>query len=129
MYDSRIDEALDSLPLVPLPVGFTSRVLAKIEHPQMRFRLTFLDLALPAFFTLFTSIIVGAAVWVYTTMDPLWPSRFILFLQLTWLEIRVFPYLPLLGCGAILLSGLGVGLLGLALWILPPRLNRLVSAV
>ena len=44
-------------------------------------------------------------------------------------EIRVFPYLPLLGFGVILLSGLGVGLLGLALWILPPRLNRLVSAV
>ena len=129
MYDSRLDEALDSMPLVPLPEGFASRVIAKIERPQVRFRLTFLDLALPVFFTLFAAIIVGAAVWVYTTMDPLWPPRFILFLQLTWLEIRTFPYLSLLGLGAVLLFGLGVGLLGLALWIIPLRLNLRVNAV
>jgi len=129
MGDSRIDEALDSMPVVPLPEGFTSRVMAKIECPKVRFRLSFLDLALPAFFTLFAATIMGAAVWIYTTMDPLWPPRLILFLQLTWLEIRTFPHLPLLGFGFVLLFGLGVGLLGLALWMVPLHLNQRVSAV
>ena len=129
MDDPRLDEALDSMPLAPLPKGFSRRVLAKIERPQVRFRLTFLDLVLPTFFTLFATIIVGAAVWIYTTMDPLWPPRFILFLQLTWLEIRTFPNLSLLGFGFVLLFGLGVGLLGLVLWMVPLRLNRRDSAV
>jgi hypothetical protein len=117
------------MPLYPLPEGFTLRVMAKIERPQVRFRLTFLDLALPAFFTFFATIIVGAAVWVYSTLDPLWLPRFLLFLQLTWLEIRTFPYLPLVGFGFVLLFGMGVGLLALALWFLPPRLIRRVSVV
>lgn len=129
MYDLRLDEALDSMPLAPLPEGFSRRVMAKIERPQVRFRLTFLDLALPAFFTLFTTIIVGAAVWIYTTLDPLWMPRFILFLQINWLEIRTFPDLPLVGFGAVLLFGLGVGLLALALWFVPLRLIRRVSAI
>jgi len=129
MYDPCVDEALDSMPLAPLPEGFTSRVMAKTERPQVRFRLTFLDLALPAFFTFFATIIVGAAVWIYTTLDPLWMPRFILFLQINWLEIRTFPYLPMLGFGAVLLFGLGVGLLGLALWIVPIRQNHSVSVI
>jgi len=79
MYDPRIDEALDSMPVAALPKGFTSRVMAKVERPQVRFRLTFLDLALPSFFTLFATLIVGTAVWIYTTIDPLWSPRFILF--------------------------------------------------
>ena len=65
MYDPRLDEALDSMPLAPLPKGFSRQVLAKIESPQVRFRLTFLDLALPSFFALFATIIVGAAVSMY----------------------------------------------------------------
>ena len=101
MYDLRLDEALDSMPLAPLPEGFSRQVMAKIERPQVRFRLTFLDLALPAFFTLFTTIIVGAAVWIYTTLDPLWMPRFILYLQLTWLEMRAFPHLSLVGFGFV----------------------------
>lgn len=129
MDDPRLDEALDSMPLALLPKGFSRRVLTKIERPQVRFRLTFLDLSLPAFFTLFATIIVGAFVWIYTTMDPLWPPRFILLLQLTWLEMRTFPYLPLVGFGFILFFGLGVGLLGLALWILPLRHNHPVSII
>ena len=127
MDDPRLDDALDSLPLAPLPRGFSHRVLAKIEHPQVRFRLTFLDLALPVFFTLFAAIIVGAAVWISTTMDPLWLPRFILFLQLTWLEIKTIPYIPVVGFGFVLLFGMGVGLLGLALWLIPQVQIRRVN--
>ena len=129
MNDPRLDEALDSMPLALLPKGFSRRVLTKIERPQVRFRLTFLDLTLPALFTLFATIIVGAAVWIYTTMDPLWPPRFILLLQITWLEVRTFPYLPLVGFGFILFFGLGIGLLGLALWFIPLRKIRRVSII
>ena len=129
MDDPRLDEALDSMPLALLPKGFSRQVLAKIESPQVRFRLTFLDLALPSFFALFATIIVGAAVWIYTTMDPLWPQRFILSLQLTLLEIRIVPYLPLVGFGIVLFFGLGVGLLGLALRILPLRHIRPVNTI
>ncbi len=129
MDDPCLDEALDSMPLARLPKGFSRQVLAKIESPQVRFRLTFLDLALPSFFALFATIIVGAAVWIYTTMDPLWPQRFILSLQLTLLEIRIVPYLPLVGFGVVLFFGLGVGLLGLALMILPLRHIRPVNTI
>lgn len=122
MNDPRLDKALHSMPLVALPEGFTRWVMVKIERPQVRFRLTFLDLALPGFFTLFAALIADAAVWIYSTLDPLWLPRFILYLQLTLLEIRTFPYLPLMGIGTVLVFGMGVGLLGLALWILPPRL-------
>jgi hypothetical protein len=119
MDDPRLDEALDSIPLVALPEGFTGRVLARIEHPQVRFRLTFLDLALPTFFSMFAAIILGAAVWIYTTLDPLWLPRFILFLQLTWLEIKTIPNIPMVGFGFTLFLGFGIGSLGLALWLVP----------
>jgi hypothetical protein len=117
------------MPVAALPKGFTSRVMAKVERPQVRFRLTFLDLALPSFFTLFATLIVGTAVWIYTTIDPLWSPRFILFVQLTWLQMKTIPYLPWLGIGSVLLFGLGVGLLGLGLWILPLRHNHPVSII
>jgi hypothetical protein len=45
MYDHRLDESLESVPIAPLPEGFTRRIMAKIERLQVQFRLAFLDLA------------------------------------------------------------------------------------
>lgn len=129
MFDHRLDEALDRVPLAPLPEGFTRRVMRRIDRPQLRFRFTFLDLALPAFFTFFSTIIVGVSIWVYTTLDPFWSWRFVLFLHLTWLQISNNPYLPLVGFGFVLLFGLGVGSLALALWRLSPWFIRRVSLI
>jgi hypothetical protein len=61
--DRLIDAALSSYPLSPVPPGFTRRVMRevgkfqvrrlKVETNTVRFRLDFLDVALPAFFAFF----------------------------------------------------------------------------
>lgn len=56
-----LDQALTTLPLAPLPAGFTARVMAQIEQPApiapVRFRLDFLDWAVPTFTAVFVIVV------------------------------------------------------------------------
>ena len=75
-YDSIIDAALDSYPLDPVPSGFTRQVMSQIVTRPAPFRLDFLDLALPVFFTFFFMAISGVAVFVYLDLN-------------SWLKIEI----------------------------------------
>jgi len=56
-----LDQALTTLPLAPLPAGFTACVMAQIEQQThmapVRFRLDFLDWALPTFTAVFVLVV------------------------------------------------------------------------
>ena len=72
--DPRIDSAIKSHPIVDLPHGFTDRTITAIreEYPQIRFRLQFIDLALPMFLSLFSMIFLAVCVWGMNRLDHLW---------------------------------------------------------
>ncbi len=56
-----LDQVLTTLPLAPLPEGFTARVMAQIEQQThmapVRFRLDFLDWAVPTFTAVFVLVV------------------------------------------------------------------------
>ncbi|MCL4265450.1 MAG: hypothetical protein KJ069_19705 [Anaerolineae bacterium] len=56
-----LDQVLTTLPLAPLPEGFTARVIAQIEQQThmapVRFRLDFLDWAVPTFTAVFVLVV------------------------------------------------------------------------
>jgi hypothetical protein len=87
--DRLIDAALDSYPLAPLPPRFVRRTMAAIRagspaFPRPKFRLEFLDVALPVFFGFFGVTILGLGLWFVNAINPLW---------LLQLEIRTQWYL------------------------------------
>lgn len=103
--DQKIDTFLNSLPLAPVPGGFSRRLIARLEARKMPFRLEFLDLAVPAFIGLFAGLAFIAAAVMVSQPRPLWLVRLELTLRpLTW-------YLP---------DGLGlaVGILAVLLLII-----------
>ena len=65
----QIDAALESYPQAPLPARFLQRTMQRIRP---RFRLEFLDLALPDFITLFLTTLIGLGFWVVSSLNPLW---------------------------------------------------------
>ena len=71
--DPRIDIAIKSYSLTELPDGFTARVMNTIreEHPQVRFHLQFIDLAIPVFVSLFSLVLLGVCVWGTSQLDSL----------------------------------------------------------
>jgi hypothetical protein len=66
-----IDTAIDTYPLEDLPSGFVSRTMAHIAPPP-RFKLTFTDLALPAFFAIFGAIILASFYWLFQSINAPW---------------------------------------------------------
>lgn len=74
-FDPLLDTAFDSYPLAPLPAGFIRRTMARIQ-PRPRFRLEFLDFALPGFFVCFGTAAIGIAFWLITALNPLWLMQF-----------------------------------------------------
>ncbi len=65
--ETRLDEAINSYPLTPLPPGFAQRVMVEVSRtPQLeaRFRLQFIDLALPAFMTTFGTAVLLTTLWL-----------------------------------------------------------------
>ncbi|MCP4360875.1 MAG: hypothetical protein GY796_22940 [Chloroflexi bacterium] len=62
--DTMIEEALNQAPLEPLPSGFVNQVMAQVQAASPtaappRFRLDFLDWALPLFGSLFALLVLG----------------------------------------------------------------------
>ena len=58
--DSLLDEGLDSLPMVALPAFFVQNTMRQIQ-PVIRFRLQFVDVALPVIGTM----AVGFVYWLF----------------------------------------------------------------
>jgi hypothetical protein len=116
--DPLIDAALDSYPLAPLPPRFIGRTMAGIQAgSRLRFRLDFLDLALPVFFGIFGVTIIGLALWLVNALNPLWLLE--LQIRAEWYaqNLNLFPVgwfaaAAVAGAGVIALTGL---LLALAL--------------
>ena len=74
MDDPRIDEAINSIPLAELPEGFVPRTMDRIanQRKSIRFRFNFIDIALPAFFSIFLLVLLGVGQWVYNQINPRW---------------------------------------------------------
>jgi len=115
--DRRIDAAIDSLPMAPLPADFVARTMARVagaaeisaEAAAARaamapatpvamppaapvaipgFRLRPLDLALPGFLVLLAGATLLVAAWSMGHADPLWSARLKLDAQVTWFSAR-----------------------------------------
>ena len=108
-----IDNAIETYPLEDLPSGFVRRTMAQIEPPP-RFKLTFMDLALPAFFAIFGAIILASFYWLLQSINPSWAMNFgALFSQVAayssmttiiLLVIAIAICLMILACAIMVLS-------------------------
>jgi hypothetical protein len=74
-FDPQIDAAFDTYPLVPLPARFIRRTMVHIQ-PRPRFRLDFLDLALPVFVLIFGITMISLTFWFLNATNPLWLLEF-----------------------------------------------------
>lgn len=117
MFDSdlRIDAALESYPLAPVPPGLVRRTLARLEpRPKIRYRLEFLDLAVPVFFVLFLFLTVWAIFWTLNVVSPYWMLEWAMQLEigrqrLMFEAMRLPAWLPVLAAivGSVSLMGVG----------------------
>lgn len=116
--DPRIEAALESYPITPLPRGFVRRTMAQIEPSSPSFRLDFLDVAIPLFLALFILTMGVIAMLILRTADPLWVLEIQLYLQLLVLRASTLSR-SLIGALIILSAGTAtcVGLLIMGLWI------------
>jgi hypothetical protein len=113
-----IDHTLDTLPVEPLPPGFTPKLIARISRRKPGFRLEFTDIAVPVFLAIFGILLVFCLFWIYSTIDPIWFMRLQLEWQLLRLRVMALPNLNTLVPG--LLVGVGTGLvllLGVVAWL------------
>jgi len=66
-----LDAALDSYPLAPVPAGLVRRALAQIQpRPVVKFRLDFLDFAVPSFLVIFILLTFGVILWTINYLYP-----------------------------------------------------------
>lgn len=104
--DRLIDAALDSYPLVPLPPRFVQRSMAAVRAvSRPRFRLEFLDLALPGFVILFTSTLALLGFWLLNVLQPRW--LLILQVRASWYAQNL-DIVPLGFYGFVVMTGLSV---------------------
>ena len=129
--DPRIDAALESYPLAPLPPGFVRRTIdtlmnqsmSQIAPAQVRFQLEFTDIAIPSFLALFLLAIAGITLFTLNFLDPLWLPR--LQVRLDWLLFYATTSLPLpkLTIAATVAgSGLLLAILSLVVWLDRPSI-------
>lgn len=110
--DALLDNALNQLPLAPLPPGFSQQVMIAIAQsaPAVRFRLHFIDIVLAMFWALILAIIWLVVLWVSGIINPAWlPFETFSFKFST----QMTPYNPLLLIGGSILLLLEVSFLGL----------------
>ena len=99
-YDQMIDTAIESFPLAALPKGFVARTLRQAAQP--RFRLSFVDIAIPLFFSAFGMLAFFLMFWLWTYIDPLWFAELQLRLTLARLYISMEPLGFVIGLGAVM---------------------------
>jgi hypothetical protein len=88
-----------------VPDDFTIRTMALIREsrPQIRFRLQFIDLAVPLFSSLFLLLIFGVGVWGINQFDSHWLDYLIreityfskILPSVTWYGVDVIPFVGL----------------------------------
>jgi TRAP-type C4-dicarboxylate transport system permease small subunit len=117
-----IDTAIETYPLENLPPGFVRKAMDQIA-PQPRFKLTFMDLALPAFFAFFGAIILSISYWILQGLNESWQSE----LRLPQI-IGTPPMTTIFGlvtAAIVCLVILATAILILSLWLEKPiRLQR-----
>jgi hypothetical protein len=86
--EALLDAALDAYPLTPLPAGFVRATMARLA-PPVRFRLHFLDVALPFGFALLIATLFGLFLWLRGTIS------------LSGLPAPAFATLPAANIGAV----------------------------
>jgi hypothetical protein len=102
--DPKVDSFLAELPLAPLPAGFTRRVMKALPsrqaHPLPKFRLEFLDLAIPTFTALFASLVFAILAVFAISRGPL---------EFLRLGLEIQPLLWRLPDGLLLTAGAFLG--------------------
>ncbi len=98
MNEQQLDDALKSWPLADVPPGFSKSVMKKIEARQpdarmigtrtLKFRITWMDLALGMFISLLPVVAYAA----YTTL----PRKTLLYLKYDWLLLQSPGYAPVM---------------------------------
>ena len=99
-YDRMIDTALQSYPLAPLPKGFVARTMQQTARP--RFRLNFVDIVVPLFFSVFGIFALLLSLWFWSYIDPLWLAELQLRLTMARLYISVEPISFVIGLGVVM---------------------------
>jgi hypothetical protein len=114
--DARLDAALNTYPIEPLPHGFSRRVMATINRKRVTYKLDFMDLALPLFLATFASITLVTfllGVMMLDSVKQVQLQRTVEFLvsrlpDASSFYIFLFPIAGLVLCGAGLLLALTV---------------------
>ncbi|MBN2503380.1 MAG: hypothetical protein JXB38_21570 [Anaerolineales bacterium] len=99
-YDCMIDTAIESYPFAALPKGFVTRTLQ--QAAQLKFRLSFVDIAIPLFFSAFGMLAFFLTFWLWTYLDPLWFADLQLRLTLALLYISIEPLSFAIGLGVVM---------------------------
>ena len=121
VHGAVLDAALDSYPLAPVPAGLIRRALARLEpHPKIRYRLEFIDLAVPVFLVLFLLLTVWAAFWTLNYVSPYWMLEWATQLEIgrQWFlfkAMRLPAWLPVLVAIFGGISFVGVGFIAILL--------------
>jgi hypothetical protein len=121
--DLRIEAALVSYPLFPLPPGFTRRVMAEIRSVEMRFHLDFLDFALPAFIAFFFALLLFVLAWLIASLQPHWLLRWQSAFQLLLQRLAPFPHWSIILFALVGMVCLAFGLLVGVILLAPTRLE------
>lgn len=116
--DSRIDEALESYPLVALPDNFMASTMAQIEPRETsakKMRLQFVDYAVPLFFTSFA---IGV---IYLLQELVqWDNGYwLLQLETEWViwTQTLAPFVNSVNMMPVMIGGVMLGFLGLISYI------------
>lgn len=119
-----LDAALDSFPLAPVPSGLVRRALARITpRPVVRFRLEFLDFAVPLFLVTFVILTVWAAFWTLNYVSPYWMLEWATQLKINqqWLMFKAMQIPSWLPALLAILGSLSVLVMGFIAILLAER--------
>lgn len=120
--DVLIETALATLPLTPLPDGFMARTMSRLAPRPVvvaRFRLDFLDVALPVGLSVFAAAVVLLCLWLTGFLALPWLPAFTDAVALP--ALSQFSLTTLTGIGILILAIEAVlavlGVLAYSLWV------------
>lgn len=120
--DVLVETALATLPLAPLPSGFIPRTMRRLTPRPVivaRFRLDFLDMAIPVGLSVFAAALVLLTLWLIGFLSFPWLPAFAEPIEIP--SLTQFPLTTLTGIGLLLLAIEAVlavlGVLAYNLWV------------